>query len=125
MTGPSPLSLRLPKNRRIKQGRDFARIKTEGKRMAQGCVVANWKPMPADSLSRIGVITSRHIGNAVTRNRARRVLREIFRLHQHVMTQPLDLVLVARPSIVGKTFGEVQSDLLTILRRAGMIRPHP
>ena len=56
------------------------------------------------------------------RTRVRRLLRESFRLHQHELAQPLDLVLVARPSIVGKGFAGVEKDFLTTLRKAGLLR---
>lgn len=125
MTGPLPLPLGLPRSRRIKEGRDFARLKTEGARLAQGCLVANWQVQPPKTPSRIGVITSRQLGNAVQRNRARRLLREAFRLHQHQLTRPVDLVLVARRSIAGKSFRQVQSDFLTVLSRSGLLRTHP
>jgi ribonuclease P protein component len=61
------------------------------------------------------------MGNAVKRARARRLLREAFRLHQMRLTQPVDLVLVARASIVGKAFAEVESDYLTGLKRARLL----
>jgi ribonuclease P protein component len=115
-------SLGLPRARRIKQGRDFARARTQGKRVVSGCLIANWLVLPPGSRSRVGVITGRKIGEAVTRNRARRLLREAFRLHQLHVAQPVDLVLVARPSIVGKPFALVERDFLAALRQAGMLK---
>ena len=61
-------------------------------------------------------------GNAVVRGRARRLLREAFRLHQHDLAHPLDLVLVARHSITNKKFSGVEKDFLTTLRRAGLLK---
>jgi ribonuclease P protein component len=58
----------------------------------------------------------------VARSRARRLLRESFRLHQHELARPIDLVLVARPSIAGKRFAEVERDFLTTLRKAGLLK---
>jgi ribonuclease P protein component len=87
-----------------------------------GCLVANWQRLPPAASSRLGVITSAKIGNAVARSRARRLLRETFRVHQHDLVQPLDLVLVARPSIVGKRQQEVEKDFLTTLKNAGLLR---
>jgi RNase P protein component len=52
----------------------------------------------------LGVVTSKKIGGAVQRSRARRLLRESFRQHQHEFAQPVELVLVARNSIAGKKF---------------------
>ncbi len=107
---------------RLKQGRDFARLRQSGERLASGCLIANWRRLGPGASSRLGVITSGRIGGAVVRNRARRLLRESFRLHQRDLAEPVDLVLVARPSIVGKAFAEVEKDLLTSLRKAGLLR---
>ena len=114
--------LRFSRAARIKHGRDFARLKQHGQRIALGCLVANWQRLPPAARSRLGVITSGKIGNAVARSRARRLLRETFRVHQHDLAQPLDLVLVARPSIVGKRQQEVEKDFLTTLKKAGLLR---
>lgn len=114
--------LRFGRAMRIKQGRDFSRVRQEGQRLVHGCLIANWRKLPADDSSRLGVVTSGKIGNAVIRNRARRLLREAFRVHQHDLTQPIDLVLVARASINGKGFGDVEKDFLTTLRKAGLLK---
>jgi ribonuclease P protein component len=118
----APASLGFPRSRRIKQGRDFQRAKSEGKRAVSGCLILNWLPLAPNTPIRLGVITSKKVGNAVARARARRLLREAFRLNQLRLTQPLDLVLVARLSIVGKSFAEVEKDLLQGLRRAGLLK---
>jgi ribonuclease P protein component len=68
------------------------------------------------------VITARKVGGAVARTRARRLLREAFRLHQLELAQPVDLVLVAQPSIAGKGFVEVERDYLAALRRARLLK---
>jgi ribonuclease P protein component len=117
-------SQRLGFNRaaRIKQGRDFARVRRVGERLVVGCLIANWQRLPAASGSRLGVITGGKIGGAVVRNRARRLMRETFRLHQRELAGPVDLVLVARPSIVGKGFADVERDFLTTLRRARLLK---
>ena len=107
---------------RIKQGRDFARVRRVGERLVVGCLIANWQRLPAASASRLGVITAGKIGGAVVRNRARRLMRESFRLHQHDLAGPVDLVLVARPSIVGKGFAAVERDYLTTLRKARLLK---
>ena len=107
---------------RLKQNRDFARVRQAGRRLVHGCLIANWAALPPGSPTRLGVVTSGKIGNAVVRSRVRRLLRESFRLHQHELAQPLDLVLVARPSIVGREFAAVEKDFLTTARRAGLLR---
>jgi ribonuclease P protein component len=121
MAEETPQRLRFGRASRIKRGGDFARLRQGGQRLVLGCLIANWRRLPAAGSSRLGVVTSRKIGGAVVRSRARRLLREAFRLHQHEMTGPVDLVLVARASIAGKGLDGVEKDFLTTLRKAGLL----
>ena len=122
MADQTPRRLRFCRGARIKQGRDFRRVRLNGERLVCGCLIANWQRLAAEAASRLGVITGRRIGGAVVRNRARRLLREAFRLHQHDLSGPVDLVLVARPSIAGKGLAEVERDFLTTLRKARLLK---
>ena len=117
-----PKGLSFGRAARLKQGRDFARLRQEGERLAHGCLIANWRSLPAGTSSRLGVITAGRLGNAVVRNRARRLLRESYRLHQHELQQAVELVLVARPSIVGRAFADVERDFLATLRKARLMK---
>lgn len=122
MPADSPARRGLGRRARLKQGRDFARVRQAGERVVKGCLIANWLRLPADARSRLGVVVGRKVGGAVVRSRAKRLLRESFRRHQHELTQPLDLVLVARASIVEKNFSGVEQDFLTTLRQVGLIQ---
>jgi ribonuclease P protein component len=120
MPAGSPLPLRLPRAARLRTGRDFTRLKTRGRRLVSGCLILNWLGGSEGEARRLGVVTSRKVGEAVARNRARRLLREAYRRHQHEFPAPLDLVLVARPSIAGRSLAEVERDFQTAVRRAGL-----
>jgi ribonuclease P protein component len=133
MGGPTPRRRLFPRRAHIKQGRDFRRVRQGGERLICGCLIANWSTLrsagtedgqllPGQPPARLGVVTARRIGGAVVRNRARRLLREAFRLHQHELARPVDLVLVARPSIAGKGFAAIERDFLTALRKARLLR---
>jgi ribonuclease P protein component len=115
-------SLRLGRPSRLAQSRDFARIRLRGERLALGCLIANWNRLPEGATPRLGVVTSKKIGGAVERSRARRLLRESFRRHQHEFARPVELVLVARNSIAGKDFAAVEKDFLAALRRANLVK---
>jgi ribonuclease P protein component len=119
--GGSPASLKLPRQSRIRQSREFRAVRAQGIRLAQGCLIANWTVLQPGAHARLGVITSRRVGPAHVRNRARRLLRESFRLHQHELLKPADVVLVARPSIASKDFHQVERDYLVALRRARLL----
>ena len=122
MRAEPPNRLRLNRASRLAQSRDFARVRQQGERLAQGCLIANWNKLPDGASPKLGVVTSKKIGGAVQRSRARRLLRESFRQHQHEFAQPVELVLVARNSIAGKKFADVEKDFLAALNRAGLRR---
>jgi len=120
MNGAPQPRLRFGRGMRLKQGRDFLRLKRQGRRLSCGCFIANWQALPAGSPTRLGVVTSKAIGNAVVRARARRLLREVFRLHQHDLAQPVDLVLVAQRGIVGLGRVALEERYTQMLARTGL-----
>jgi ribonuclease P protein component len=122
MHAETPKRLRLSRSLRLAQNRDFARVRQNGQRLVLGCLIANWNRLPEGAQPKLGVVTSKKIGGAVQRNRARRLLRESFRLHQHELAQPVEFVLVARNSITDKGFDGVEKDFLAALRRAGLLK---
>lgn len=114
--------LRLRSSQRLKTGRDFGGVRAGGQRVVVGCLIANWLVLAPGAVSRLGVVTSKKIGGAVDRARARRLLRENFRLHQYDFERPVDLVLVARKSIAGKKLAHVERDYLEAMRRAKLLK---
>jgi len=115
------MRLTLPKSRRLQHRRDFVEVRDSGRRHAQGCVVINWLPLALECPWQLGVITTKALGPAHVRNRARRLIREAFRLQQGLLQRPARIVVIARSSIREATLARVQSDLLQGLRRAGLI----
>lgn len=125
MTAGESRSLKFTPNMRLRRGADFARIKARGARLVKGCLIANWMEMPEASESRLGVITSRKVGGSVIRSRARRLLREVFRLNRNRLRCPIDLVVIARRSIADLKYAEVEADFLNVLQRAKLLKPAP
>lgn len=121
MAASGPVTLGLPRARRILKPRDFGRVRQTGRRAVQGCLILNWLEIPERPHSRLGVVTSKRIGGAVVRSRARRLMRECFRKHQWKFAAPLDMVLVARNSIRGKMLADVEADFFRALHKSGML----
>jgi ribonuclease P protein component len=122
MAGEPRTRCRFGRAMRLKQGRDFLRIRQHGRRLPCGCFIANWQVLPDGSATRLGVITSKAIGNAVVRARARRLLREAFRRHQHDLARPVDLVLVAQRSLPAMEFAAVEQAYKNMLAKTGLLR---
>lgn len=119
MTSPGNFS--FPRLSRLSKGSDFTRLKESGARIVSGCLILNWKVRPDADTPRLGVITSKKVGGAVARNRARRQVREWFR-HWRGSLVPADLVVVARQSIAHSASHRIGRDFKTALQRANLCR---
>ncbi len=123
MSGEIPgKRLKFSLAQRLRKGWEFERARTEGQRLVKGCLILNWRFDETQTMPRLGVITSKKIGDAVIRSRARRLLRESFRLHQHQLSHSVDIVLVARQSIAGKLRMQVEKDFLSAAKQAKLLQ---
>ena len=95
----------------IKENRDFRRIYTRGKSYVSPVVVTYVLKNRSQNV-RVGITTGKKTGNAVKRNRSRRIIREAFRQAAPQVREGFDFVLVAR----GRTPFVKSTDIYRILR---------
>lgn len=120
------MSLRLGPRVRLRARGEFTLVQKQGRRVATTYMTVLALPNSLDS-DRLGIIASRRLGGAVTRNLAKRRLREIFRQH-HPDTavarglRALDLVVIPRRELVTASFALVESDFLGALGRLDRAR---
>ena len=70
---------------------------------------------------RLGITSTKKIGKACVRNRARRLIFESFRLFFDALSSNADIVIVAKPTIIGATFWDVKRETEKLLKKAGML----
>lgn len=87
---------RLPKSCLLRKTREFKQVYRRGQRLrGNGFALIC---LPGDqSDSRLGISVHRKAGNAVRRNRIKRIVRETFRLHREIFPQSSDIVFTVRP----------------------------
>ena len=71
-------------------------MQRDGRRRHTAHLVLLRRPA-SGSTSRLGVTVSSRIGNAVVRNRVKRLIREVFRQCRAELLPPEDLVVIAKP----------------------------
>jgi ribonuclease P protein component len=107
---------------RLTRSEDFKRVRRSGKSYAHPLVVLIVQSHDQPRV-KVGVAAGRTVGTAVTRNRAKRLLREAMRPLIPNIASGYDLILIARPGIVSATLEETRQALLTLLQRAQILIP--
>ena len=112
---------RLSRRQRITASHTFREAFDTGRRYV-GRFMVMWLRSGEDASLRFGVVTSkRSFRKAVDRSRARRLLREAYRLNRFRFRGAVDVVLVARAGMKDAAFQAVEKDLLALVRKAGVL----
>ena len=100
-------AFRFPRSRRLRSRRDFLRIQRQGLEWVSRHFVWLVAPQEHPGAPRLGITASRRIGGAVERNRAKRLVREVFRQMPDLLPDGVDLVVIVRRPLTGMKFQDV------------------
>lgn len=85
------------KNAHIRKKPEYTHVFSRGKKV-WGRHFLGYVLLEAGMETRLGLVVSRKVGQAVTRNRVKRLIREFFRSNRRRFPQGMQLVVIARPS---------------------------
>ena len=108
----------------LKKNHEFRRLYQRGASAAGGSMVVYCRRNRLGR-NRLGLTASVKIGGAVVRNRARRRLREVYRLNSPRLSQGWDLVLVARGRTPDASWKELNDSFLRLSRKLGLLGDKP
>jgi len=112
----------MKKEFRIKKNKDFQSAFQKGRSFANRQLVVYVIEKEGQDYFRIGLSVSKKIGNAVTRNRIKRYVRQaIFELHDQVHSG-MDYVIIARKPTADMDFSEVKKSLTHVLKVGKVLR---
>ena len=120
----TPKGQRFPKASRLLDRRDFLRVGRRGKRFRtpEFTVLVD---RGRRTWSRVGLTLSRQSGKAVRRNRAKRLIREYYRTHRHLLAPGYDMVVIVRDAAALRVLADVESNFDRLFRHAPFLLRGP
>ena len=117
----SRLDLTFPRSARVRSRADYLKVQRSGRKVGGRYFII--LSMDNDlTASRFGITVSRRTGNAVTRNRVKRRIRELQRLNRGSVVPGKDIVVIATREAPGATFDMMKTEYADLLMRAGLTR---
>ncbi len=107
----------LPSNLRLRKKSEYKTVFAGGKSYPGKYTVIIILKGP----KKIGFIASKKVGNSVVRNRARRLMREVIRLHMSDIIQDIQIIFIARSTIKGASYSEVEKAIFQTLYKAKLL----
>ena len=104
----------------LKLNHIFRRLYRKGSSAANGYLVLYCRKNGSQA-NRVGLTVGAKLAHAVQRNRLRRQLREIYRLHETSFARGYDLVVVARSRAIGADYAALEHAYLSLAARLGLL----
>ena len=128
----SKANFRFGPGARINSRKEFGRAFSHGKKFAKTglilrCYLRNKgrealeRSIEIDDGARLGISVSKKAGNAVKRNRFKRLLRETFRLNRSKINSSVDLVVGIQAGCAWQNFADAEKDFLDLCGKAGIL----
>jgi len=106
---------------RLKKNTEFRKVYSKGTSLANKYLVLFFKKNDLP-YSKVCFSASKKVGKSVVRNRARRLMKEGFRLYDSRLKEGFDLVFIARMNIINAEFKEIDKAMISILKRAKLLK---
>ncbi|UQZ48098.1 ribonuclease P protein component [Bacillus sp. PK3-037] len=111
----------MKKRNRLKKNKDFQKVFKHGTSVANRQFVLYTLDQPENDELRVGLSVSKKIGNAVMRNRIKRLIRQAF-LEERDRLKQKDYIIIARKPASQLTFEETKKSLQHLFRKASLYK---
>jgi ribonuclease P protein component len=116
------MSRMIARNLRLRRNSEFERVRTEGRSWSSRNIVLAVAPNDIGE-NRYGFAVGKRAGNAVVRNRAKRLMREAARKYHPRLKQGNDIVFIARNSFTPDMgLSEIEQQMEGLARRSKLFR---
>ncbi|WP_251454696.1 ribonuclease P protein component [Veillonella intestinalis] len=117
----SELTFTLDKERRIRKNNEYRLVYKHGNyEVGRLCVI--YRMPVAKQPTRIGFVTGKKVGGAVERNRARRLMKEVYRLNQHAIREGYAIVVVGRARMAEATYEQARKEMMYLFKKSKLLK---
>lgn len=109
----------MDKKYKLRNNKDFRKVYDNGKSKANRYLVIFYINNGYD-YNRIGFSTTKKLGNSVTRNRVKRLIKESYRLNSHNIKKGYDIIILSRVKAKEADFKKIESALLHLFKISGL-----
>ncbi|MFZ5968719.1 MAG: ribonuclease P protein component [Bacillota bacterium] len=106
---------------KLRKNTEFKRVYDKGTSIANRHLVL-FSLKNKEGYNRVGFSASKKVGNSVVRNRARRLMKESFRLSVDKIKVGYDMVFLARVNIKNATYSDVEKSMMDLLRKSKLLK---
>jgi len=115
----------LHRSHRLRKNEHFQAVFQRGTSAANKQFVLYSARQEGQAAFRAGISVSKKIGNAVIRNRVKRLIREAVARLEDAIPKGVDLVIIARPGVESMSLETIEQSLLHVMKRAKVIKQGP
>jgi ribonuclease P protein component len=114
-------AFKVQKNYRLAKREDFNKVYRFGQSAANRQFVVYYKPQPDVEHFKLGISVSKKIGNAVVRNRMRRVIKEIVRHLASRIKYQVQIIIIVRNPAVTMNYQSLEKSIIHIMKKVQLI----
>jgi len=113
--------LRFTKRQRVTKRSEYDMVHHNGRQTGSAYFRAFALPGDREMPARLGISVSRSFKNATDRNRLKRRIREIFRLHQQELVKGQLIVVIVKPSSADLDYQEMEQEILRLFMKLNLV----
>ncbi len=105
----------LPNRQHIRKQAHFDTVFAYHKKSENRLIRLFYGPAKSPTSPCVAFVASKKVGNAVKRNHCKRLMREVYRLTQHHLSEPLDIIMSAKHTLTTQTYAQATQSIQILL----------